>query len=256
MRTLVVLAGGLSTRFGEEDKAVADVAGTPMIRRVVDRIGPVVREVVINCREAQQPAIEEALAGFAEPVTYAHDRTEDAGPVHGLAVGLDEVETPLTGVVACDMPFADPEIFDLLFSLLAGDVVPSNLDPAPGIVPPNPATGPPYDTAPVAEETSTELPDDQDPTAASFDAAIPYLEDGWYQPTQAVYRTAPARAAAKQALDDDDRKALAPAERLRWLAVPGAALTEYGSLETFENVNTQAELERAESYFTDQATPE
>ena len=48
MRASLVLAGGRSTRFGDSDKAVAELAGTPMIRRVVDRVAGVVSEVVIN----------------------------------------------------------------------------------------------------------------------------------------------------------------------------------------------------------------
>ena len=50
MRSGVVVAGGRSTRFGAPDKAVADLGGTPMIRRVADRIAPAVEELVVNCR--------------------------------------------------------------------------------------------------------------------------------------------------------------------------------------------------------------
>ncbi|MDX1746000.1 MAG: NTP transferase domain-containing protein, partial [Halobacteriales archaeon] len=34
----VVLAGGGSTRFGEADKLLAELDGTPLVRRVVDRL--------------------------------------------------------------------------------------------------------------------------------------------------------------------------------------------------------------------------
>jgi len=62
-RTAIILAGGHSTRFGEADKAVANLAGTPMIRRVVDRLDPVVDEIVVNCRDEQVTAIRSVLEG-------------------------------------------------------------------------------------------------------------------------------------------------------------------------------------------------
>lgn len=41
--------------------------------------------------------------------------------------------------------------------------------------------------------------------AAGADAAVPRV-DGWVQPTCAVYRTAPTRAACRRALDRDERR--------------------------------------------------
>ncbi|AXG09311.1 molybdenum cofactor guanylyltransferase [Haloplanus rubicundus] len=119
-RTAVVLAGGRSTRFGDEDKAVADLAGAPMIRRVVDRVAPAVDAVVINCRAAQRAAIAEALDGAAVPVSFAEDDYPDEGPMAGMATGLRAVESEYAFVVACDMPFVDPGFVDYLFERAAG----------------------------------------------------------------------------------------------------------------------------------------
>ncbi|WP_248897879.1 molybdenum cofactor guanylyltransferase [Haloplanus halobius] len=119
-RTAVVLAGGRSTRFGDEDKAVADLAGTPMIRRVVDRIAPAVDGVVINCRPAQRAAITDALDGVSLPVAFAEDDYPDEGPMAGMATGLRAVETEYAFVVACDMPFVDSDFVDYLFERAAG----------------------------------------------------------------------------------------------------------------------------------------
>ncbi|WP_251329335.1 molybdenum cofactor guanylyltransferase [Haloplanus pelagicus] len=119
-RTAVVLAGGRSTRFGDADKAVADLAGTPMIRRVVDRVAPAVDAVVINCRGAQVPAIREALAGVAVPVAFAEDDYPDEGPMAGMATGLRAVESEYAFVVACDMPFVEADFVAHLFERAAG----------------------------------------------------------------------------------------------------------------------------------------
>lgn len=120
MRTGVVLAGGRSTRFGDRDKAVADLAGTPMIRRVADRLAGVVDAVVINCRAGQRDAIEDAMAGYAPEVGFAVDETPDLGPVAGIRNGLRAVESEYAFVVACDMPFVAPDLVAFLFDRVEG----------------------------------------------------------------------------------------------------------------------------------------
>ena len=116
----VIVAGGRSTRFGDTDKAVADLAGTPMIRRVADRIAGVVDELVVNCREDQEPAIRAAMDGYEHGVRYALDREPDLGPMAGIMTGLGAVETEYAFVVACDMPFVDPGLAEYLFDRADG----------------------------------------------------------------------------------------------------------------------------------------
>jgi molybdopterin-guanine dinucleotide biosynthesis protein A len=123
MRAGVILAGGRSTRFGNADKAVAPLAGTPMIRRVADRLVDVVDALVVNCREDQRPAIEEALEGYPLEVRYAPDPTPDEGPMSGIRTGLREAEAAgaeYAAVVACDMPFVDPQFVEELFERARG----------------------------------------------------------------------------------------------------------------------------------------
>lgn len=120
MRAALVLAGGRSTRFGDRDKAVAELAGTPMIRRVVDRVAGVVSEVVINCRADQVDAIIDAFADSDFSPEFAIDRDPDEGPMAGIARGLEAVAAEYTLVVACDMPFVDPAFAAFLFERAAG----------------------------------------------------------------------------------------------------------------------------------------
>lgn len=119
MRTGVVVAGGRSTRFGGRDKAFADLAGTPMIRHVADRLDSAVDALVVNCREDQVDAIGAALDGH-DSVTVATDDRPDEGPVAGVAAGLDAVESEYTAVVACDMPLIEPAFVDHLFERARG----------------------------------------------------------------------------------------------------------------------------------------
>lgn len=110
----VVLAGGYSTRFGEADKAVADLAGKPMVRRVVDRLVRVADDVVVNCRDEQVDRIRDALAGCDVDVRFATDPVPDRGPLAGIQVGLEAVDREYAAVVACDMPFVDPDLLAYL----------------------------------------------------------------------------------------------------------------------------------------------
>jgi molybdopterin-guanine dinucleotide biosynthesis protein A len=120
MRAGVIVAGGRSTRFGDRDKAVADLAGTPLVRRVVDRLGGVVDELVVNCRSDQRAAIEAALAGTVPAPTLVEDPEPDRGPMAGLMTGLRAVDGEYAAAVACDMPFVDPGFLDYLFDRAAG----------------------------------------------------------------------------------------------------------------------------------------
>jgi molybdopterin-guanine dinucleotide biosynthesis protein A len=121
-RTGVVLAGGFSTRFGEDDKALAAVDGEPMLVRVVDRLGDAVDSVVVNCRADQREAFETALnrADCSTPVQFAIDPTPDEGPLAGIQIAFESIKSEYTAVVACDMPWVDPALLDALFERAAG----------------------------------------------------------------------------------------------------------------------------------------
>lgn len=198
MPTGVIVAGGRSTRFGSADKAVASLAGVPMIRRVADRVDGVVDALVVNCRPDQRAAIREALEGYPHPTTVALDESTDEGPMAGIGTGLRAVDDEYAFVVACDMPFVDPAVVDYLFERAAG-----------------------------------------------HDAAVPKLENGWYQTTQAVYRASAMADACEAALAADEHKILAPLDRLDWVVVEESDLRDRGSLDTFENVNTREEFDAA-----------
>ncbi|MFB6120596.1 MAG: molybdenum cofactor guanylyltransferase [Halobacteriaceae archaeon] len=118
MSTGVIIAGGRSTRFGDADKAVADLAGEPMIRRVADRIAPAVNSLVVNCRAEQVPAIRDALDGF-DP-GFAEDPEGDRGPMAGIRNGLRAAPAEYAFVVACDMPFVDPDFAAYLLDRAQG----------------------------------------------------------------------------------------------------------------------------------------
>lgn len=131
MRSGVIVAGGRSTRFGDTDKAIADLAGTPMVRRVADRLVRVedLGELVVNCRADQVDAIRVALDGLTVAVEFAPDPDPDEGPTAGIRTGLRAVDAEYAAVVACDMPFVEPALLEFLFERAVGhDAAVARLD--------------------------------------------------------------------------------------------------------------------------------
>jgi len=202
MQSGVLIAGGQSTRFGAGDKAVADLAGTPMIRRVADRLVDAVDELVVNCRPEQRDAIRDVMAGYPLAVTYAEDEVPDEGPVAGIRRGLAGANGEFAFVVACDMPFVDPALASYLFERIS-----------------------------------------------SYDAAVPRLESGWFQTTQAVYHVEAMARACEVALESENPRILAPLEELDYLVVEESELESVTKLDSFENINTPAEFSAALARF-------
>ncbi len=120
----VLVCGGRSTRFGDQDKVCTALDGTPLVRHVADRIAPVIDSLVVNCRRSQATCIENALTDYPHPTTYAYDDREDAGPLYGIGRGLTATDEDVAVVVACDMPFVDPDFLATMLHRLEGhDVV-------------------------------------------------------------------------------------------------------------------------------------
>jgi molybdenum cofactor guanylyltransferase len=113
--TGVVIAGGRSTRMGGREKALIELAGAPMIDRVIARMRPQVATLVVNANG--DPA---RFAPFGLPVVP--DTVEDLpGPLAGLLAALEwsRRETPdarFVASVAADTPFLPG---DLVAHLLA-----------------------------------------------------------------------------------------------------------------------------------------
>lgn len=126
-RVGVIVAGGRSTRMGDRDKTVVDVAGVPMIRRVADRLLEATDELVVNCRDDQREAIGEALEGLDRPddgPVFAIDEYPDRGPVAGIMTGLGaaaaEFDPGYAAVAAADLPLLDPGLVSYIFERARG----------------------------------------------------------------------------------------------------------------------------------------
>ncbi|MEF8790497.1 MAG: molybdenum cofactor guanylyltransferase [Haloarculaceae archaeon] len=119
----VVLAGGGSTRFGDADKLLAELDGTPLVRRVADRLAARTDRLVVSARPGKREVVRDVLAGVTAEVTVLPDPEPDRGPLAGMAVGLDAVSGrhEYGAVVAGDMPFVAPALLDHLHDRAAPD---------------------------------------------------------------------------------------------------------------------------------------
>lgn len=114
----LVLAGGYSRRFGDEEKALAEIDGRPMLEHVVDRIGRVTQSVVVSCRDEQRDTFRSLQ--FDPEVEFVTDPVPDRGPVVGIETALATMTAESVAIVACDMPGVDPSFLRTLSERLPG----------------------------------------------------------------------------------------------------------------------------------------
>jgi molybdopterin-guanine dinucleotide biosynthesis protein A len=120
-RTLIILAGGQSRRMGRDKAHLPAGVGT-LLERIVDRLSPVVDQVIV----AGGPQL--SIPG----VRWVPDARSGAGPLAGMAAGLAAVSFDLAWVVACDLPDVEPGIGELLFDSASDvDAVVPRLDARP-----------------------------------------------------------------------------------------------------------------------------
>ncbi|WP_276255108.1 molybdenum cofactor guanylyltransferase [Halomontanus rarus] len=115
-RSAIIVAGGYSRRFGDREKALAALEGTPMLVRVARAVAPAVDELVCNCRADQRPGFERALEAADLELRFAIDRRPDRGPVAGLARALQTATGESAVVVPCDLPLLETAFVDRLFA--------------------------------------------------------------------------------------------------------------------------------------------
>ncbi len=113
MLSVAIQAGGESRRMGR-DKALLPFLGQAMIERVIERVSPLADEVLITTNHPE---------GYAYLGYSLHpDVVPGRGALGGLYTALSAASQPLVAVVACDMPFVNPELLAFERDLLLSDV--------------------------------------------------------------------------------------------------------------------------------------
>ena len=112
----VVLAAGLSQRFGGESKLLADLDGEPLIHHAVCAVAAsgLADVVVVTGREAE--ACRTALEDL--PVRFVHNAKWEDGMGWSIACGVAALDADLDGafIVPGDMPFLTPALLKALMA--------------------------------------------------------------------------------------------------------------------------------------------
>ena len=117
MRTGIILSGGKSSRLGQ-DKGLVKLEGRPLVSWVIDILSGVVDEIIVVVgQEETIPRYWEVVPNDVHIVTDCY--SEDS-PLIGLISGLKEAKGEYAVVCACDMPFVDPVILEMLFCISYG----------------------------------------------------------------------------------------------------------------------------------------
>ncbi len=116
MRSAIILAGGKSTRINT-NKPMAQIGNKKMIEHVLENVSGIVDEVLVVAGDiGQREKISTVICG----ARLTHDSVLGYGPVAGILAGLQCAQGDYAMVVACDMPFVNPDVVDFLFSLAEG----------------------------------------------------------------------------------------------------------------------------------------
>jgi molybdenum cofactor cytidylyltransferase len=112
----IVLAAGRSTRMGGPNKLLADIAGKPLVRIVVEEALASRARPVIVVTGHERARVEAALAGL--DVRLVHNPDFAQGLSTSLKTGLAAVPAPADGAIIClgDMPQVRAGLIDRLIA--------------------------------------------------------------------------------------------------------------------------------------------
>lgn len=109
-RSLLIFAGGRATRLGGQNKALLEVGGRTIVRRLLDELAPLAEERLLLTNDDTLAEIPGARLIL--------DREPYAGVLPALANALEAAAADTCLAVACDMPFASRRVFEHLIGLL------------------------------------------------------------------------------------------------------------------------------------------
>lgn len=106
----IVLAGGKSERLGF-DKALLRINSAPLVQWLPQQLGALFAPVAVVADRPER---------YPGPVPQLVDALPGAGPLAGIAAGLEALAVPALFVCACDMPLLRPALLRRLNAALDG----------------------------------------------------------------------------------------------------------------------------------------
>jgi molybdopterin-guanine dinucleotide biosynthesis protein A len=117
MRSALILAGGRGRRLGYEEKALIPFKGRTILEYNLDLLERLVDEVIISVRDDEQKCF---LVEYTGERTIIADHYTNVGPLAGILEGLKAADGEYVFITACDMPFLNPEVVEMLFKRAKG----------------------------------------------------------------------------------------------------------------------------------------
>lgn len=107
----VILAGGRSRRMGGEPKALAQLAGIPLIQHVIERMAPQVGQLMLSLDRVSRQFESFGLEQVPDPRPGSH------GPLGGLLAALRHMDAAYEWllVAPCDAPFLPERLASRLY---------------------------------------------------------------------------------------------------------------------------------------------
>jgi len=116
-RAAVILAGGLSKRFGQ-DKCLIRLARKPLILHVVDRVSAIVDEIAVVVGSSSQK--EMFATSLKSEAKILVDKINMQNPLVGALTGFENIKADYSLLLPCDMPFVSRQVATLLLDLCVG----------------------------------------------------------------------------------------------------------------------------------------
>ncbi len=116
-RTGVILSGGRSSRLGF-DKGLVELEDKPLVCWVIDQLNSVTDEIIIVV--GSDKMVPRYWNIVPSDVRVISDCYPEDSPLIGLISGLKEAKGEYAAVCACDMPFMNPKILEMMFCVSYG----------------------------------------------------------------------------------------------------------------------------------------
>lgn len=105
-----ILAGGKSQRMGGRTKALVELNGKPLAAHVADALSQLFEEVFLVARSPK------GLGDIGQRIVL--DRFDHRSSLTGIHAALDGADTDYVFISACDTPFIQPTVVNLLLDQL------------------------------------------------------------------------------------------------------------------------------------------
>jgi len=194
-----------------EDKALKPFLGHPLLQRVVDRLSPIADEIIVTTNRPDDYSFLDTSTGSVQRLRLIPDLKPGRGALGGLYTAIASAAHPTVAVVACDMPFASPMLFEAMSRLM------------------------------VQHEADVVIP------RVASRAKRVGKSDVFYEPLHAIYRRETCLPAIETAIDADLWKVIAwfPQVKVHEMTQDEAKVFDPQGL-AFWNVNTPEEFAEAE----------